>query len=88
MTGKRKVEIFSAGCPVCKDTIKQIQSISCPSCEVTELDMNNPEVAKRAEALGVKTVPSVAVDGRLASCCSNKGVDLETLKALGVGRPS
>lgn len=85
MNEKRKVEIFSAGCSVCETAIEQVKGISCSSCEVTVLDMNDPEIAKRAETLGVKSIPSVAVDGQLASCCSSSGIDLEALKALGVG---
>ncbi len=88
MTQKRKIEVFSAGCPVCETAIEQIKAIACSSCEVTVLDMNNAEIAKKAESVGVRSVPSVTVDGKLASCCSDKGVDLEALKALGVGRPA
>ena len=88
MTQKRKIEVFSAGCPVCESAIEHINAIACSSCEVTVLDMNNAEIAKKAESLGVRSVPSVAVDGKLASCCSETGIDLEALKALGVGRPA
>jgi hypothetical protein len=30
MTTKRKIEIFSAGCPACEETIQLINSIACP----------------------------------------------------------
>jgi len=87
MTQKRIIEIFSAGCSVCDQAVEQVKDIACPSCEITVLDMNDPDVAKRAEGLGVKSVPAVAVDGKLADCCSNRGIDAETLRAAGVGSP-
>ena len=49
--------------------------------------MTDPEVAEKARALGVRSVPAVAVDGRLADCCSARGIDLEVLEGLGLGQP-
>ncbi len=39
MNTKRKVEIFSAGCPVCNDAVEMVQRISCQDCEINVLDM-------------------------------------------------
>ena len=86
MSDKRKIEVFSAGCGMCEDTIEMVQNAACSSCEVTILDMKEPDTMTRAKELGVKSVPAVAIDGVLASCCSGRGVDLETLKAAGLGR--
>jgi len=83
----RKVEIFSAGCIVCKDAIELVERLSCSSCDVVVLDMNSPEVADRARDLGIKTVPAIVIDGQLADCCSNKGSDEETLRQAGIGQP-
>ncbi len=83
----RKVELFSAGCPVCEEAFKMVKRIACDSCEVSVLDMKYPEVAKRARELGVRSVPAVAIDGKLAGCCAGRGPDEETLKAAGVGKP-
>ena len=86
MVEKRKVEVFSAGSALCVDTLKQVWAIACPSCEVVILDMKDAETAQRAKDLGVRTVPAVAVDGKLLDCC-NGGVDEQTLRAAGVGSP-
>lgn len=83
---KRQVEIFSAGCPVCEDTIRLVQELSCDSCEITVLDMHDPEAAARARSLGISSVPAVAVNGRLAACCENRGPDREALQAAGIGQ--
>ena len=87
MSAKRKVEVFSAGCPVCQEAVERVRKLACPDCEVTVLDMNDPAVAARAEALGVSSVPAVAVDGKLAGCCSGRGIDEAELRAAGVGTP-
>lgn len=87
MTGKRLIEIFTAGCPLCEDTIALVNRIACPSCEISVLDMNDEDVAKRANELGVTSVPAVAVDGKLAECCVRQGVDEGALRAAGVGQP-
>jgi len=86
MTTKRKVEVFSAGCSVCDDAVKLVQSIACPSCEVDVLDMNDPNVTNRAKSLGVQRVPAVVIDGKLADCCAGTGPDEATLRAAGLGQ--
>jgi len=84
---KRKIEIFSAGCPVCKETVELVKRLSCPSCEVAVLDMNDLTVATRANSLGIRSVPAVVVDGSLASCCAGRGPDEAALRAAGIGQP-
>jgi glutaredoxin len=86
MTTKRKVEVFSAGCPVCQDAVKLVERLSCGSCEVAILDMNDINVAKHARDLGVRSVPAVAINGQLASCCVAGGVDEQALRAAGLGQ--
>ena len=52
MTAKRKIEVFSAGCPACSETIEMVNRVACPSCEISVLDMNQAAVAERAKELG------------------------------------
>ncbi len=87
MASKRKIEIFSAGCPACQEAVKMVQNLACSDCEVNILDMNDPQVANRAKGLGVRSVPAVAIDGKLAGCCAGRGPDEATLKAAGIGQP-
>ena len=49
-----KIEVFSAGCPVCQQTIDVVNRIGSPSPEVTVLDMNDVSVARRAADLGIQ----------------------------------
>jgi glutaredoxin 3 len=86
MSVKRQIEVFSAGCPVCEETISLINQIACSSCEVTVLDTKKPDVAARAKKLGIRSVPAVLINGQLADCCAGRGPDEKTLRAAGVGQ--
>lgn len=85
MATKRKVEVFSAGCPACQDVVALVQQVACPSCDVSVLDMNDPNISSRAKSLGVRSVPAVVIDGELADCCTGRGPDEATLRAAGLG---
>lgn len=87
MTTRRTIEIFSAGCPACAEAVDLVDRIACPSCEISVLDMRDPEIAARAKALGIRSVPAVVVDGTLAGCCAGRGPDEDTLRSAGVGEP-
>jgi len=84
---KRKIEIFSAGCPICDDTINSVNELACCSCEIIILDTHKSEHAARAKELGIRSLPAVLVDGKLADCCVGHGVDSDKLSAAGVGSP-
>jgi len=85
-TEKKRVEVFSAGCPACDQTIALVNQLACPSCEVEVLDMHQPDVAARASSYGILSVPSVAIDGKLAGCCSGLGPEKSALQAAGLGQ--
>ncbi len=87
MTAKRKIEIFSAGCPLCDQTVELVRRIACESCDITVLDMHDTEIARKAGNFGIKSVPSVVIDGKLAQCCQGPGPDEATLRAAGLGQP-
>jgi len=86
MSEKRQIEIFSAGCPACNEVIDLVNRMACASCEISVLDMHDRQVAKRAAKLGIKSVPAVAINGQLADCCANRGVDENVLRAAGISR--
>ena len=86
MAARRKVEVFSAGCAACQEAIEMVNKASCSSCEVIVHDMKNIQVVRRAKELGIRSVPAVVIDGKLADCCSSRGVDEQVLRAAGLGR--
>ncbi len=85
MATKRKIEVFSAGCPACQETVALVNSIACPSCDVNVLDMKDSKVASRAKSLGVRSVPAVVINGKLADCCTGRGPEEAALRAAGLG---
>lgn len=82
----RKIEIFSAGCSLCDEVVAQVKAAACPSCEISVVKMSDTRVAARAKSLGIRSLPAVVIDGKLASCCTNNGVDLGVLRSAGLGR--
>ena len=87
MDAKRCVDVFSAGCNVCEEAVALVERLACDSCEVTVLDMRDPDVAARARGLGVRSVPAVAINDQLADCCAGRGPDEAALRAAGLGQP-
>ena len=87
MPDRRQIEIFSAGCAVCEEAVKRVNDIACPSCEITVLDMSDADTARRAATLGIRSVPAVVIDGKVADCCAGRGIDGDTLRAAGLGQP-
>ncbi len=91
MSKRRKVEVFTAGCPVCEKAVKDVTALAGPDCDVTVYDLNKGcetnECQQKAKTYGIKSVPAVAIDGQLAECCTGGGVDIEVLRQLGLGKP-
>lgn len=81
MSTKRKIEIFSAGCTTCKETIEVVKRLAGSAHEVIVHDMNKSEIASKAKNLGIRSVPAVVIDGKLASCCAGRGPEEHVLRA-------
>ena len=81
MTAKKKIEVFSAGCSTCKETIELVKRIAGSSHEVVIHDMHQSEVASKAKHYGVRSVPAIVVDGKLAGCCAGRGPDEHVLRS-------
>ena len=86
MAAKRKIEVFSAGCAACTEVVEMVHRAAGTSDEVIVNDMNDINIATRARSLGIRSVPSVVIDGKLADCCSGRGVDEQVLRAAGLGK--
>ena len=80
MESKRKMEVFSAGCDLCHEVIDVVRREAGSSSEVIVHNMLDARSLARAEKLGIRSVPAVVIDGKLASCCTGRGVDLQVLK--------
>jgi hypothetical protein len=86
---KKKVEVFTSGCPVCSPVVEMVQSLACNDCEVTVYDVaeqcDSKECSTKVNEYGIKTLPAVAVDGALLSCCQGEGITREALEGAGIG---
>lgn len=86
---KRKIEIFTAGCPVCDPVVKMVQELTCYSCDVTVYNMvelcDDKSCLTKAREYGVVRIPAVAVDGKLLNCCET-AITREDLINAGVGQ--
>jgi len=83
---KRVIELFVAGCPCCDEAMALVRSLIRPSCDLLVLDLRtDPAAQAQATPYGVKRVPAVVVDGRVADCCQLDAVDEGELRARGVG---
>jgi glutaredoxin 3 len=77
---KHKIEVFSAGCKTCKDTIATVKKLAGSEHEVIVHDMQNGEIAIRAAQHCVRSVPAVVINGKLAGCCEGRGVEENVLR--------
>jgi glutaredoxin 3 len=64
----KTIEVFSAGCSLCKETIEMVKRLA-GSHKLVIHDMHTSEAVKKAKEYGVRSVPAVVIDGKLASCC-------------------
>ncbi len=63
---KRKIEVFTAGCPLCVDTLALIRQAVAPcGCEVIERRRTDKNRCAEALQFGVRTMPTVMVDGEI-----------------------
>jgi glutaredoxin len=86
MATKQKIEVFSSGCPLCHEAIDLVRRREAgPSAEIIIHSMTDARGFGRATALRVRSVPAVAINGKLAACCSRSGVDIQMLRDAGLG---
>lgn len=77
----RSIELFSAGCPICQDAIELVKSIAGSERPVTVHDVRQEAAFRKAAEYGVRSVPAVAVGGRLVDCCAGRGPDKTQIRA-------
>ena len=81
MEERTEIEVFSAGCCLCEGTIEVAKRLAGSSHEVVVYDMHQSEAASRAKQYGVRSIPAVAIDGKLAKCCAGCGPDENVLRS-------
>jgi hypothetical protein len=68
---RRKIEIFTAGCLACHETEALVRRVAGANHDIEIHDMHQGHVAARAKRLGIRSLPSVVLDGnsRAAAPC-------------------
>jgi len=86
---KRKIEVFTAGCPVCKPLVELVQSMACSNCEVEVYDLSkqtDPEFyTDKLKQYKVTVLPTVIVNGQKVDIAEG-GITREQLSQAGVGQ--
>ena len=80
MPQRKKIEIFSAGCSSCSETVELVKRIAGATHDVEILDMHQAPIAAQAKRHGIRTLPAVVIDGKLAGCCAERGPDQTVLR--------
>ncbi len=80
MEQRKKIEIFTAGCLTCDETVELVKRIAGSAHDVEILDMHQAHIAASAKRHGVHSLPGVVVDGKLAGCCAERGPDEAILR--------
>jgi hypothetical protein len=64
MKDHHTIEIFSAGCPLCRHIIDDIQIGKCQDCNQTVYDVTNmtDDVKRRMKEYGITSVPTTIID--------------------------
>ncbi|HKP38403.1 MAG TPA: thioredoxin family protein [Pyrinomonadaceae bacterium] len=66
MTGKRKIEVFTAGCSLCEDTVRMVkEAVSSCGCEVIERRCSPHHMCDEGKAYGVRAMPTLVVNGAI-----------------------
>ncbi len=75
-----RIEIFSAGCATCRAMVERVQQLASSTHEVHVHEMQEPTAAYRAGILGIRSVPAIVINGKLADF-SGRGPDEAALRA-------
>ena len=66
MAEKRKIEVFTAGCSLCDDTLRLVKdAVASCGCEVIERRCPPKQMCQEGKAYGVRAMPTVVVDGAI-----------------------
>ena len=60
-----KIQIFSGGCKLCKETIGIVEIGRCRSCKMEVFDVASEGNAKLVKRYDINAVPSIVIDGKI-----------------------
>ncbi len=65
----KEIEVFTAGCYICSETLEIIKEAKCEECTVTERNINEAcecGCIEKAKEYGIRTIPTIVIDGKIA----------------------
>ena len=66
MAGQRRIEVFTADCSLCEDTLRLVKNaVSSCGCQVIERRCPAKQICEEGKAYGVRAMPTVVVDGSI-----------------------
>jgi len=87
---KGKIEIFTAGCPVCNPIVELVKETASENFEITIYDLvkqcEEEECISKMKEYQINRLPSIAVNGELLNCCKNIQITKDDLIAAGIGQ--
>lgn len=60
-----KIQIFSGGCKLCKDTADIVEVGKCKDCKMEVLDVGGSENRELVGSYNITAVPSIVIDGKI-----------------------
>jgi hypothetical protein len=79
MAQRRKIEVFTAGCPCCTEAVELVKFLAGNEHDIEIRDMHDLAVAVAANGYGIRRVPAVVVDGQLVDYFAECGADETSL---------
>lgn len=66
-TGPHVIELFTAGCPLCRSTLGMVEIGKCASCILIERDLcrQDATVQSLVEEYGIQAAPTIVIDGKI-----------------------
>lgn len=64
--GTRTIEVFTAGCPVCRETLDTVRAaVADCGCAVVERRCEGDTCCEPAQRYGIKAQPTIVVNGEI-----------------------
>ena len=79
MAQRRKIEVFTAGCLCCTEAVELVEFLAGTEHDIAIRDMHDLAVAAAASGYGIRRVPAIVIDRRLADWYAGCGLDEATL---------
>ena len=75
---KNRIEIFTAGCPLCEETAKEVKN-NFSENEIIIYNLYGQSDLRKSKSYGINKVPAVVVNGNLLNCCKNDKVNIQEI---------